>query len=46
MSKQHDVQGIDFDEEQMYLTVDGQTYKISIAQASPRLANATYAERC
>ncbi len=46
MNKQHDVQELDFDDEQMYLTVDGQTYEIPIAQASSRLANATHAERC
>lgn len=46
MSKQHDVQRLDFDDEQMYITVDGRTYEIPIAQASSRLANATHAERC
>ncbi|MER3432824.1 MAG: DUF2442 domain-containing protein [Leptolyngbya sp. ERB_1_1] len=45
MNKHHDVQGLDFDDEHLYLTVDGQTYEISIAQASSRLANATHAER-
>lgn len=46
MSKQHEAQRLDFDDQQIYLTVDGQTYEIPIVQASSRLANATHAERC
>lgn len=46
MSKQHEVQSLDFDQERMILRVDGQVYEIPIAAASSRLANATQAERC
>lgn len=46
MNKQHDIQSLTFDDEHMILAVDGQVYKIPIAEASSRLANATYTERC
>ncbi len=45
MSKQHEVQSLDFKDEWMLLVVDGQAYRIPIAQASLRLAQASERDR-
>lgn len=45
MSKQHEVQSLNFKDEWMLLVVDGQAYQIPIAQASIRLAQASEWER-
>jgi len=44
MSKQYEVQSVDFRDEWLLLVVDGQ-YQISIAQASTRLAQASERDR-
>ena len=45
MSKQYEVQSLDFRDEWMILVVNGQTYQIPIAQASMRLAQASERDR-
>lgn len=45
MSKQHDVQSINFEAEWMILSVDGQVYRLPLAQISKQLAAASEAER-
>lgn len=45
MSQQHQIQEIDFEGDWMILSVDGQVYRILIAQVSKRLATASDAER-
>lgn len=45
MSKQHDVQSINFEGEWMILSVDGQVHRLPLAQVSKRLAAASEAER-
>ncbi|MBW4553584.1 MAG: DUF2442 domain-containing protein [Aphanocapsa sp. GSE-SYN-MK-11-07L] len=45
MSKQHDVQGIHFEAGWMILAVDGQVYRLPLAQISKRLAIASEAEQ-
>jgi hypothetical protein len=45
MSKFHTVQSIQVDHAFLYLTVDGQAYRIRWVDCSPRLANATQAQR-
>jgi Protein of unknown function (DUF2442) len=45
MSKQHDVENLEFDEDWMILGVDGQVYRLSLTQVSERLANASEADR-
>jgi hypothetical protein len=45
MSKQHEVESLDFEGDWMILGVDGQIYRLPLAQASERLANAKEADR-
>ncbi len=45
MSKQHEVESLDFEQDWMALKVDGQVYRLPLAQVSERLANATEADR-
>jgi hypothetical protein len=45
MSKQHDVENLEFNEDWMILGVDGQVYRLALAQVSERLANASEADR-
>lgn len=45
MNKQHDVQNLIFEGQWMILTVDHQTYRLPIDQASSRLAHASETER-
>ena len=45
MNKIHDVQGIRTDSMYLYLTVDGQSYRIYWRSCSPRLARATGVQR-
>ena len=45
MSKQHEVESVDFDEDWMILAVDGQVYRLPLSQVSDRLAQASDAER-
>jgi hypothetical protein len=45
MSKQHNVESIDFDKEWMLLAVDGQVYRLPLAQVSDRLAQASEVDR-
>lgn len=45
MSKQHDVHSINFEGEWMVLSVDGQVYRLPLAQVSKRLASSSDAER-
>lgn len=45
MSKQHEVESLDFEGGWMILEVDGQVYRLPLAQVSDRLANASEADR-
>lgn len=45
MSKQHEVESLDFEGDWMILEVDGQVYRLPLAQVSDRLANASEADR-
>ncbi len=45
MEKFHEVQGLKADEMYLYLTVDGQSYRIRWAVCSPRLAQALHRQR-
>lgn len=45
MSKQHEVEGIDFEGDWMILTVDGQVYRLPLSQVSDRLVNASEVDR-
>ena len=45
MSKQHEVESLDFDGDWMTLRVDGQVYRLPLAQVSDRLANASDGDR-
>jgi hypothetical protein len=45
MSKQHEVESVDFDGDWMILAVDGQVYRLPLSQVSDRLAQANEAER-
>jgi hypothetical protein len=45
MDRQYNVSNIDFSGEWMIISVNGETYQISIAQASEKLAKATHIER-
>jgi hypothetical protein len=45
MNKHHTIQNLDFDAQRIILTVDGQTVRLSIAETSQRLANASETER-
>lgn len=45
MSKQHDIESVDFDGEWMVLAVDGQVYRLPLAQVSDRLAKASEVDR-
>ena len=45
MSKQHEVESLNFEGDWMILGVDGQVYRLPIAQVSDRLANASAADR-
>lgn len=45
MTKQHEVENLNFEGDWMTLGVDGQIYRLPLAQASERLANASDADR-
>jgi len=45
MKKFHEVQGLKADEIYLYLTVDGQSYRIRWTDCSPRLAQAMHKQR-
>ncbi|UIE36439.1 DUF2442 domain-containing protein [Leptodesmis sichuanensis] len=45
MNKQHNIESIDFDGAWMILAVDGQVYRLSLAQVSDRLAQASEVDR-
>ena len=45
MPKLHDIQRIAFEGQMMVLEVDGHAYRLAVAEASPRLASATEAQR-
>jgi hypothetical protein len=45
MNKQHIIHSIDFDDTFIFLSVDGRSYQIPIAQASPILAQASDGDR-
>ena len=45
MNKQHIIHSIDFDATSIFLSVDGQSYQIPIAQASCILAQASDCDR-
>lgn len=45
MSKQHEVESLDFEEDWIILGVDGQVYRLPLAQVSDFLANANEADR-
>lgn len=45
MSRQHEVESLDFEGDWMTLGVDGQVYRLPLAQVSDRLANASEADR-
>ena len=45
MEKLHNIEGIEFEGQTMVLRVDGQVYRLPLAIASPRLADATAAAR-
>lgn len=45
MNKQHTIYSIDFDNTSIFLSVDGQSYQIPIAQASRILAQASDCDR-
>ena len=45
MPKLHEIQRIAFEGQTMVLEVDGRTYRLGVADASPRLASANEAQR-
>lgn len=45
MSKQHEVESLNFEGDWMALGVNGQTYRLPLAQVSDRLANASETDR-
>ena len=45
MNKHHTIKNLDFDKQWMIITVDGQTFRLPIAETSQRLANASETER-
>jgi Protein of unknown function (DUF2442) len=45
MSKQHEVESVDFDGDWMILAVDGQVYRLPLSQVSDRLANGSEVDR-
>lgn len=45
MNKQHEVESVQFDNDWLILSVDGRAYRLPIAQASERLANASERDR-
>lgn len=45
MSKQHEVESLDFEGDCMTLGVNGQVYRLPLAQISERLANANKTDR-
>lgn len=45
MSRQHEVESVDFEGDWMILAVDGQVYRLPLTEVSDRLANASEAER-
>jgi hypothetical protein len=45
MSKLHEVTQVDFEDNHLILSVDGETYQFPLEVISPRLAAATDAER-
>lgn len=45
MNRQHEVESLDFEGDWMTLRVDGQVYRLPLAQVSDRLANASEADR-
>ena len=45
MSKQHEVESVDFDGDWMILAVDGQVYRLPLSQVSDRLAKASESDR-
>ncbi len=45
MNKAHDVRSLQIESDYLYITVDGQPYRIRLAECSPRLAQATLAQR-
>ncbi len=45
MDKVHDVQGVEVDDTYLYLTVDGQAYRIRWEDCSRRLMEATRSQR-
>ncbi|MCX7840118.1 MAG: DUF2442 domain-containing protein [Anaerolineae bacterium] len=45
MNKIHDIQHIHTDNDYLYLTVDGKSYRVRWEDCSPRLARASMAQR-
>jgi hypothetical protein len=45
MSKQHEVESVNFDGDWMILAVDGQVYRLPLVQVSDRLAKASETDR-
>ncbi len=45
MSKQYEVESVDFDGDWMILAVDGQVYRLPLSQVSDRLANGSEVDR-
>src|SRR6266540_2233098 len=45
MPKLHDIQKLAFEGQMMVLEVDGRSYRLAVAEASPRLASASDAQR-
>jgi hypothetical protein len=45
MSKQHEVESVDFEGDWMILTVDGQVYRLPLSQVSDRLVKASESDR-
>lgn len=45
MSKQHEVESVDFDGDWMVLAVDAQVYRLPLSQVSDRLAKASEIDR-
>ncbi len=45
MPKFHDIQRLAFEGQTMVLEVDGRSYRLAVAEASPRLASASEAQR-
>jgi len=45
MPELHDIQRLAFEGQTMVLEVDGRSYRLAVAEASPRLASASEAQR-